>query len=768
MKAISQGILLALACSFTPVLASDNVVRWTAAEDQNGSFAHILDVLNQKIGTHFTTQDFLLQENRDLAFNHYQRFSQLKNNIPVHAKSIRVWTDLNSDRTVQVEASVEAPEPDSQGRYRRYALENLRKPVSDLQDELSREQTLALVRNKVRSNSEDPIIQGSTWKDEWEDGELFRHVKTKGKRGYHSVKINLRTQRVSAYQYHQFPQDDFSVPVNVYPIYEEVEGTPGVLNRIPAELKYLQSQYPQMNVNAYDPLKKQHYYDYNFDPLFGETSDGRAQGYWSMNYLKEQASLIRQSLPQVLNNWSQGVLLQGRYATINIHPDAFQKFAPQTFKAIPSTAFFPNWVETTVDNKSVGEMIPSFAWAGKPLYSAEEALNRPAERLKDHNPTQYMDDGFDEIQVYYAINTMFETLHARGFQDPELSTRPFNAFLYNPDISYRDNAFYTDDTINFTTYSPDAPNEARDNSTIWHELGHGVMDRLMGDNIELADTGGLSEGMADFVAAMVIQGVTQGQSFPGSDMFRIINKTGFYLTNEVHDDGEAYGGTMKDFMDAVIAVNGQAGLAKVTDVVLEAMRLTRDYPGLTAPVWFSHILFADSLGRPGVREKNELAPYLLKALESRNFKMDHSSVAQYHLVNLDSNQEVVAGSLGSRDNPILVNIAHDGKANFQVSASLKSSDEYAFQYPVQIRVQYNGGPLQGAVHWVGEENGTQVYTLNSEADVAKIPLQVTGACDYVNRPDGSCSDFAYIQVWNHGDNHPIAKKRFYLKVHNPA
>jgi len=76
-----------------------------------------------------------------------------------------------------------------------------------------------------------------------------------------------------------------------------------------------------------------------------------------------------------------------------------------------------------------------------------------------------------------------------GFTDPELSTRPFHAFLFNPDISYRDNAFYTDDTINFTTYSPAEPNMARDNSTIWHELGHGVMDRLMGDEIQLADNG---------------------------------------------------------------------------------------------------------------------------------------------------------------------------------------------------------------------------------------------------------------------------------------
>jgi hypothetical protein len=486
-----------------------------------------------------------------------------------------------------------------------------------------------------------------------------------------------------------------------------------------------------------------------------------------MNDIKEKAAKLRAGLPLIDNSWAHGLLLQGRYATINIHPDAITKYAPLSFQAQFSSPLYPNWMDTTVDGKDVSEMIPATAYAGKPLASAQEAWDRPARRLADHNPAQYLNDGFDEIQVYYAIDTLFETLQTRGFKDPELSTRPFNAFLFNPDISMKDNAFYTDDTINFTTYSPANMNFARDNSTIWHELGHGVMDRLMGDGVELADTGGLSEGMADFVAAMVIDAVTQGVPFPGSDDFRIINKTGFFLTNEVHDDGEAYGGTMKDFMDAVIKQNGQAGLNKVVDVVLEAMRLTRDYPGLTAAEWFNHILFADSLGRPGLREAGELKPFLLTALAGRNFKMDGGPVATFALINGDTGVDVVAGKPGSRNTPIKVDIPKDGKADFQIKASVKNSDAYAFRFPVQIRVKYNGGPLQGAVHWTGEEKGDQVYTLNSESDTVAIPLQATGTCDEVNREDGSCVDYAYVQVWNNGETaRPTAKKRFYLRVKN--
>jgi len=291
---------------------------------------------------------------------------------------------------------------------------------------------------------------------------------------------------------------------------------------------------------------------------------------------------------------------------------------------------------------------------------------------------------------------------------------------------------------------------------------------LMGDQLELADTGGLSEGMADFVAAIVIQAVSRGVPFPGSDQFRIINKTGFYLTNEVHDDGEAYGGAMKDFMDSVIAQYGQIGLKKVADVVLEGMRLTRDYPGLTAREWFNHLIFADHLGRPGLRGADELKPFLLKALAGRNFVMDAGAVASFSLVNLDAHEEVSGNSPGTRDNPIAVPIAKNQTAKFQLRVGVKSSESYAFRYPVQIRVQFQGGALQGAIHWLGKEQGARTYTLNSEVDQLTIPLEVSGTCDEVNRADGSCVDYAYLKVMEPGDTeHSVAKKRFYLRIQNP-
>ncbi|MGK5083697.1 hypothetical protein WDW37_10370 [Bdellovibrionota bacterium FG-1] len=770
---IRYALLLALSSSAlaTAAFANDPLIRWTATEDTDGSISHVLDVLGKKLGYGLTRDNFTLQEERDLAFNHYRYFVQLADGVPVHGKGIRIWTELNpegkTERTVQIEADLNSPR----------AIQSLTSRLRDqgstaavFRQDLSSEETLQLTRKSVLTDLDDPNLRGISWKDEWKNGQLERLVKVHGKRGVHWVHIDLDSQEVTSREYREFPQDDVEIPVQIYPVYEENESDHQMLSRVPGVLRHILPQVPQNQSDLYAPLKTQRYYDYKYNPTLGQTEAGRAQGFWSMAYVKGEAARIRAALPLVDNSFANGLLLQGRYTSINIHPDAITQYGPLGFSPVFSTPFLPNWVQASGDPQANDEMIPMQAYAGKPLSSAQDAMDRPARRLPNHNPTAYLNDGFDEIQVYYAVDTLFNELHARGWKDPELSTRPFNAFLFNPDISMRDNAYYTDDTINFTTYSPTAINFARDNSTIWHELGHGVMDRLMGDNIELADTGGLSEGMADFVAALVVQAVTQGKPFAGSNEFRIINKTGFNLTNEVHDDGEAYGGAMKDFLDAALQANPKTGLEQVTDVELEAMRLTRDYPGLTAAEWFNHILFADSLGRPGLRAPNALKPFLTAALAGRNFKFDTSPVATFGLVNTTSGTpaEVVAGSPGSRNSPIPVVIDKAKTASFTLQASVKNSDSFAFKFPVQVKVKFNAGPLEGAIHWVGEEKGDQVFTLSSETDVATIPLTVTGTCDEVNRQDGSCVDYAYVQIWGAGDTtRPTAKKRFYLRVKNP-
>ena len=485
-----------------------------------------------------------------------------------------------------------------------------------------------------------------------------------------------------------------------------------------------------------------------------------------MGWLRRQGAALRARLPSRENGFETGgVALMGRYVTVNLHAAAPERFTGLDFTPGYSAQLRPDWREGITDTGEPSwEMVPTGARTGRPLATADESWNRPARRLADNDPASYINDGFDELQVYFAVNQLFDSLRPMGFTDPDLAERPFHAFLFDPDISMRNNAYYTDDTINFTTYSPGEQNMARDNSTIWHELGHGVMDRLMGDMLHLADTGGLSEGMADFVAQLVVQAVSNGEAFPGSQDFRIINNTGFFLTNEVHDDGEAYGGAMNDFLQATIRAHGRPGLAMVSDVVLEAMRLCRDNPHLTARDWFEHMLFADELGRVGVREPGQLRELIIGTLAGRNFRLDSDETASFRVTNVTSSSELGSTGPGSRGHPILVELAAGEESSFDLEAALHSAGAYQFRFPVTVKVSYNGWALQGGIRWVNEDLGPQVFILNSEADLAKVRVTATATCDNVNRDDGSCVDYAYLQIFNDSERKPVAKKRFYLRV----
>lgn len=744
--------------------ANPQSVRWTGKEDKNANLVHVLDVIRSKTGIELSQSNLMLVESRKLATSQYVMLAQTSGGIPVSGLSLRVWTSLTNGETIQVEARVDGNPPAVKWNSRA------------AQKALGSELTMVLVRSALK-NTEDPFIRKIQWQDMFENGELVRVVRVNGKRGKHKIILGVGQKKLLKQSYEEFPQADpsssdyFNVPVRVYPIYEEAEGEEHnqspLLPRVASELRYLNRKIRVIRgEDPLSPLKTQKYIDNMFDPLRGLTVEGREKGFWSMAYIKDQAEKLFSELPLMENGFGNGgVILEGKYATVSLYPEV-AKLPKLAFTPAPSAHFKPSFVPVA-DNPDHEEMIPAVAIYGRPILSLDEAWNRPARRLADNDPVSYLNDGFDEIQVYWAVTQMFDSLRSMGFTDPELSTKPFHAFLYNPDITYRDNAFYTDDTINFTTYSPSSANMARDNTTIWHELGHGVMDRMMGDHITLADTGGLSEGMADFIAQLIVNDLTGGLEFPGKQAMRIFNNTGYYLTNEVHDDGEAYGGSMNDLLMSAMARFGKDGLKKVTDLTMETMRLTRNHPGLTAVDWFQHMLFADELGRAGVRAPGELRDVILKALNGRNFNMDGTAPADLLVKN--GSEELTSNGPGSRSNPIKVTLGDQKSAEFNLEVSVKNSANYQFKFPVTVKVNYKGGALEGGVHWLNEEAGNLTYTLNSDSDLAKFTLGTDGKCDEVNRPDGSCVDYAYIQIWNQGETvKPQAKKRFYLRVYPKA
>lgn len=739
-------------------VAETKSVRWTGFDDKDASFARVLETLNSKTGFSLAAKDFKKIEERDLATSHYVYYAQVGNNVPLRRKSLQLWTERSNGQLIQAEATVDTP----------LAAEVLHRLAAN--SFLSSQATMRIVQNVVKTHLDDKAIRQVEWNDYWDNAQLIRAVTVKGKRGTHHIEIAINDGRLLSQTYEEFPQantagEEFSIPVKVFPIYEEVEDQGGhLLPRIDSELGYVYKKVAAPDAKAYDAMKTQRYLDTKYDPLLGLTEDGRKAGFWSMAFLKDQAAALFQSLPLVDNTFDKGsVVLEGRYASINLEPKVPQAFKGLNFTPGVSSTFQPVYAPVAGQPGSE-EMIPSTSLRGKPLANAAEALARPARRLPDHNAVSYLNDGFDEMQVYWSINKMFDSLRPMGFTDPELSTRRFSAFLFDPDVSMKNNAYYTDDTIHFTTYSPDKPNMARDNTTIWHELGHGVMDRLMGDHLRLADTGGLSEGMADFVAQMVINDVTNTQTFPGKDKMRVINHTGFNLTNEVHDDGEAYGGSMSDILDAAIAKDGRAGLTKITDLILEAMRLSRNNPALTANGWFERVLFADQRGNAPVRAAGEFRSLILKALANRNFNLDGAPVASFAMLN--EGKAVDAGTPGSRQNPIRLNLKKDERKAFNLKLQLKSSATYQFEYPVTVQVGLKGGPIQGAIAWENEAVEPLTYEIKSEGDVLPVELAVRGVCDEFNRDDKSCVDFAYVKIFNRSDSKkPVAKKRFYLRIY---
>ena len=77
-----------------------------------------------------------------------------------------------------------------------------------------------------------------------------------------------------------------------------------------------------------------------------------------------------------------------------------------------------------------------------------------------------------------------------------------------------------------------------------------------------------------------------------------------------------------------------------------------------------------------------------------------------------------------------------------------------------VKVFFRSGPLQGAIHWDGEEAEPKTFTLTEAGQSIPIDLKVSDKCDEVNREDGSCVDYAYVQIWNNdpSETKPVAGK----------
>jgi len=760
MKSVLQSFLL---FSFILLLSSSSFAtlqstRWTLNDDRNSDLTSVLNLANQKLGTSVQESDLVLFEEQDLGVWKFQMWNQTIQSLPVKGGSLRIWKNLADNQLVQAEIQFENP-------LHQQTASLIRNSKNFSRQSFSRQELAALTKDLGLSRFRNYKTQ-----DIWHPKHgPVRSIQIFAESYSWEILQSLVTKRTISKVRKDYPRsditrraDEFEMPALVYLTPEEHEEarTQTGVARQNVTLKYLKRSAPIPSQNIFTEFMGQIFAESKNDEAKGQTEAGRNEGFWSMAYLKQRISDLMASIPLVNNAIADGsTYLVGRFVSVQIHPDARAKFQPAYPATFGANASF-NWMELPdVNGQPDWGMNIGPTHLGAPARDFWDFYNRPAPWRVEANTTDLMNEGFDEVQVYWAVNQWFETLHDLGFQDPQISTRPITAILFNPDIESRDNAFYTDDSINFTTYSTGAANYARDTATIWHELGHGLEDRIL----RRADyDGGLSEGLADLTADMMLNAVTQGKNYPGKEARRIVNQLGFNLTNEEHDAGEAYGGTLRELSEQIIQAEGMMGFRKFADLIFDSMRLSRNNPSLDVQEWFRHMLFADELGKTGVRQPGEFASRLHSVLQERNFSFDTADTASFPVL-VEGFETLTDRSPGSRYRPIPLDLLENETKQFILKVQILDGAKTKLKYPVTIRASYRGGPLQGSSRFQNEDQ-VQEWTVQKSGDEINVPVTVLAGCDQINRVDQRCSDFAYLKLYNAGQSKPFGKKRFYVNV----
>lgn len=774
--------------------------------------ASLLARITTDSGHPLQAQNFRLTDERTLQTSLYRRYvqtAQVNANsqaYDVDGTSLRIWSDLHTGRLILAEAFLRpetpveaAATPATAGADKGTQAPESPSISGGTAEILARRDLATFFRfGQVRSVTSQVVLQSTH-----QGLEARQRVRVKTKSGswildYDTASGTMLSKKFrdvshadrDLHSRHAGPsQGTYALPAQVYPLWELPASAPDLdapATPTTTELVNLLESVPSVSLGSALSAGS-----FNFKMSkkldSGLSPSQILKGYWNNELITFLFPDPWNSLaPQLGNKPGRSPILRlyGRNVVVMLHPDVAQLLstnpqAAQTFAAAPK--FIPKYESSGSEDNDDTDVTLRYAplkW-GVPIRDSSELLRRsPFSSDGVPHPertAELVQAGFDEAQVYYATDAFLSTFQDLGFADPELSTTPFVAILFDPDIESRDNAYYTDNTINFATYSAGEMNMARDNTTIWHELGHALQDRLMGPHLDSEEGYGLWEGMADFLAQLVIAQRFGLEPFAQRETLRILNRTHFYMTNESHDEGEAYGGAMNTMLENVMQHFGaREGLLRMADLTLETMRLTRDHPRLTAAVWFEQMKYVDSLVRPELgfqRQAGELLPFVELALSRRNYAAGKSPAAFEVRYGSGSGTLLTDRSPGSRGEPIVLNASGPELQRFPVRVTLKDGDDYHFQFPVTVRITTTGSPLQGAVRWEDESGGPRDFVLSSTSDVAEFELGADSKnCDFVNRSNGGCKDYVHIllldsePVIGQEKRQPIGKKRFYVAV----
>ena len=748
--------------TISPIFKGPQRVWLKKNEIVDPSILNVIAAINLKTGLKLTESDFKMASEVEQAHSNYVRFDQMKAGTLVDKSNIRIWTELKSGNVLQVDAYVTdttAVKPDTPTDF----VAPLKLVQKDLAEQFSKNQILSTKVYNV-------IAQG----------QLVRRVEITSKAGFYTFDFHANIDKIVSKKFKQaLTNETYSMDADVYPLYENLdsymmwpESAPEKpLNRVPAKLENILSRRHDidwkvtLNAMSQAPLSFSKY-----RPVGPLSLEEQAKGFWNDTVWYERfPSFAEQNgkyLPNIADgNYGSAAHLIGKNVGIFMHPKA--SIAPAQKRL--GGAFWPMGVSRGDDFV----LYPKLTFLGLPFFGPNDLKNRAAldenNEVKSEDTAWLMKQGFDEVQVYYAVDRFMEQARTLGFTDKGSSTQPFAAVLFDPDIEYRDNAYYWQNTINFTTYTKGNLNYARDNSTIWHELGHGLQDRLMG-SWAAEGVSGLSEGMADTLAQLIVFGQLGKASFENDKYQRINNNTWFNVTNETHDDGEAYGGAMNDFtLKAIKRWGFLEGLARSSDLIFETMRFTRDNPAVNQDVWFEEMKYVDSLtrsvaGAPN-RKPGEMSELINAALTSRNYSPGKLSADMKVLVG--ENEILTSESTGSYSKPF--EFKADGtrqKVSFKVS--FKDGETTQFQFPVTLRVVYFRMPGSvGPIPFDGWEQKSRDITFNSADEEKEIVQEFDAKCDFSNQGSGGCRAALLLQAYKEGQtllDKPITKKRLVVKL----
>ena len=775
--------------------------RIEGRETTDASLGAMLEFTNARLGQTFSATAMRLTDDMNLLTSRYRRYVQTTTGaedttVDVDGTSLRVWSDLRTGRLILAEAYLSGvPHADlalaasnpAAGAFADGGAE--RAARADMAPLFARGQVLGTTTTTLVKPTRTAALG-------------IRRVTLRTKGGTWQLDYAASSGKLVAKTFRESPRSDgpgrspggsgsaYALPAMAYPLWELPKGTPdidGPATPTRVDLSNILDSVPQVSFGS--ALSASAFVFRESLRKTGQLTPAQILGgYWNndlLNFLFPDPWNSLAPHGSNLPGSGSSLRLYGRNVVVMLHPKVADHFAGAAAPA-PSFSNAPKFVpqydsasSTSGEDESSDTVIryAPLRW-GQPINTTDDLLQR-SPYASDGLPypdrtADLIRSGFDEAQVYFATDDFLSTFRRIGFQDPELSTRPFVAILFDPDIESRDNAYYTDNTINFATYSPGEMNMARDNTTIWHELGHALQDRLMGPHLDSAEGYGLWEGMADFLAQLIIADHYGLDSFTQRGTLRILNRTHFYLTNESHDEGEAYGGAMNTMLESLMGHFGRReGLLRMADLTLETMRLTRDHPRLTAAIWFEQMKYVDTLARDVAgfeRQPGDLRAFIDDALASRNYAAGQRP-ASFEVTFANDGKVLRDRGPGSRGEPIPLDPKGASVQSFALRVKLSDGDNYRYRFPVTVKVTATGSPLQGAIHWDGEEQGPWTYVINGPDEALDLTIGAdTTKCDFVNSSNGGCRDYVHIQLFDAGsvtsgtDAKPIGKKRFYLSL----